>query len=93
MIKLRVERGCRSYPRRRDFRLASTRLRSRLRTDHTSRLRGADGPIGLGRNSEQGAARAADYPFGGASAKQVEQAGMSFSRHHDQIHIEFRSCR
>ena len=60
------------------------------RTDRTSRLSGVNG---LGRNSEQGAARATDHPFGGASSKQIEEAGMSFRHHHDQVHIEIRSCR
>ena len=60
------------------------------RTDRMSRLSGVNG---LGRNSEQGAARATDHPFGGASSKQIEEAGMSFRHHHDQVHIEIRSCR
>jgi hypothetical protein len=45
----------------------------------------------LGWNSEQGAACATNHSFGGASAKQVEQAGMSFRCHDDQVHIEIRS--
>jgi hypothetical protein len=45
----------------------------------------------LGRDSEQGAACATNHSFGGASAKQIEQAGMSFRRHNDQVHIEIRS--
>ena len=46
----------------------------------------------LGRNSDQGAVRTTDHSFGGASTEQVEQAGMSFGHHHDEIRTEISSC-
>ena len=51
-------------------------------------MKWADGSIRLSRNSEQGTACATDHPFGGAPEKQIEQAGMSFGHHDNQIRIE-----
>lgn len=56
-------------------------------------IKWADGSIRLSRNSEQGTACATDHPFSGAPEKQIEQAGMSFGHHDNQIRIEISPRR
>jgi hypothetical protein len=96
MIKLRFERGFNNDPLDTpptQFQFGLDQVPVQAVNRPNEQIKGADGSIRLRRKCEQGTACATDHPFGGAPEKQIEQTGMSFGHHDNQIHIEISPCR